>query len=81
MTDACFECGFTGEFAPTADGFTCPDCGNCDPETVDVVKRTCGYLGNPVKRAMVHGRHEEIRSRVKHLGAEASLADGQFFAE
>lgn len=79
--DACFECGFTGEFAPTADGFTCPDCGNCDPETVDVVKRTCGYLGNPVKRAMVHGRHEEIRSRVKHLGAEASLADGQFFAE
>lgn len=65
--DRCYECGFNGEFTPTAEGFKCPDCGNTNPETCDVVKRTCGYLGNPVKRPMVHGRHEEIAARVKHL--------------
>ncbi|EUJ41063.1 anaerobic ribonucleoside triphosphate reductase [Listeria weihenstephanensis FSL R9-0317] len=65
--DRCYECDFEGEFAPTAEGFKCPQCGNTDPETADVVKRTCGYLGNPMKRPMVHGRHEEITQRVKHL--------------
>ncbi|XCB29066.1 anaerobic ribonucleoside-triphosphate reductase [Arcanobacterium hippocoleae] len=65
--DHCYKCGFDGEFAPTAEGFICPDCGNEDPATCDVVKRTCGYLGNPQKRPMVHGRHAEISSRVKHL--------------
>ncbi len=65
--DHCYECGFNGEFNPTAEGFQCPDCGNEDPKTCDVVKRTCGYLGNPQKRPMVHGRHVEISNRVKHL--------------
>lgn len=65
--DRCFDCGFEGQFSPTAEGFECPDCGNTNPETCDVVKRTCGYLGNPMKRPMVHGRHEEIASRVNHL--------------
>lgn len=64
--DKCFECGFEGEFSPTAKGFECPTCHNHNPLTCDVVKRTCGYLGNPVKRPMVHGRHEEIVKRVKH---------------
>ena len=58
--DQCFECGFTGDFKPTAKGFVCPQCGNHDPKTCDVVKRTCGYLGNPQQRPMVHGRHVEI---------------------
>lgn len=44
-----------------------PQCGNTDPATCDVVKRTCGYLGNPQQRPMVHGRHKEISSRVKHM--------------
>lgn len=65
--DQCFECGFKGEFKPTARGFECPQCGNHDPATCDVVKRTCGYLGNPNQRPMVHGRHVEIASRVKHM--------------
>lgn len=64
--DKCFECGYNGEFTPTEDGFKCPECGNHDPEKSDVVKRTCGYLGNPLARPMVHGRHKEIQSRVKH---------------
>jgi len=69
--DYCFECDFEGEFLPTAEGFKCPQCGNTNPETCDVVKRTCGYLGNPQKRPMAEGRHKEIKARVKHMkGAE-----------
>lgn len=65
--DKCYKCGFAGEFQATAKGFQCPKCGNHDPRTCDCVKRTCGYLGNPLKRPMVHGRHEEIAHRVKHM--------------
>ena len=65
--DQCFKCGFKGEFVPTEKGFKCPQCGNSDPASCDVVKRTCGYLGNPNQRPMVHGRHEEIIHRVKHM--------------
>ena len=65
--DHCYECCFEGDFNPTARGFECPQCGNHDPKTCDVVKRTCGYLGNPQARPMVHGRHKEISSRVKHM--------------
>ncbi|WKF66407.1 anaerobic ribonucleoside-triphosphate reductase [Streptococcus equi] len=65
--DKCYECHFEGDFTPTERGFTCPNCGNNDPKTVDVVKRTCGYLGNPQARPMVNGRHKEISARVKHM--------------
>ncbi len=68
--DRCYACGFAGDFTPTARGFACPSCGNEDPRTCDVVKRTCGYLGNPQQRPMVHGRHTEIAARVKHLPAD-----------
>lgn len=65
--DHCYECGFEGDFEPTERGFECPECHNNDPATCDVVKRTCGYLGNPQLRPMVKGRHKEISSRVKHM--------------
>ncbi|MBD9903696.1 anaerobic ribonucleoside-triphosphate reductase [Enterococcus faecium] len=65
--DHCYQCGFEGDFKPTERGFECPECGNHDPKTCDVVKRTCAYLGNPQARPMVHGRHKEISSRVKHM--------------
>lgn len=65
--DQCFKCGYKGEFVATEKGFKCPQCGNSDPALCDVVKRTCGYLGNPNQRPMVHGRHEEIVHRVKHM--------------
>ncbi|CAM2928905.1 anaerobic ribonucleoside-triphosphate reductase [Dellaglioa algida] len=65
--DHCYQCGFDGEFNPTERGFECPKCQNHDPKTCDVVKRTCGYLGNPQQRPMVHGRHKEIASRVKNM--------------
>lgn len=69
--DYCYECGFKGDFNPTEFGFECPQCHNHNPETCDVVKRTCGYLGNPQLRPMVQGRHQEITARVKHLGGSA----------
>ncbi|MGG5338163.1 anaerobic ribonucleoside-triphosphate reductase [Enterococcus pernyi] len=65
--DHCYQCGFEGDFQPTERGFECPECGNHDPKSCDVVKRTCGYLGNPQARPMVRGRHKEISSRVKHM--------------
>ena len=77
--DHCFVCGFQGDFEPTEEGFKCPECGNSDPDKCNVTKRTCGYLGNPVQRPMVHGRHEEIAHRVKHMSGETghvTLKDG-----
>lgn len=67
--DHCYVCGFEGDFTPTERGFECPNCHNRDPKTCDVVKRTCGYLGNPQARPMVNGRHKEISARVKHMKA------------
>ncbi|MEK0307092.1 anaerobic ribonucleoside-triphosphate reductase [Bifidobacterium favimelis] len=77
--DHCFVCGYEGDFEPTEEGFKCPECGNDDPDKCNVTKRTCGYLGNPVQRPMVHGRHEEIAHRVKHMEGETGhvvLKDG-----
>ena len=77
--DHCFVCGFQGDFEPTDEGFKCPECGTSDPDKCNVTKRTCGYLGNPVQRPMVHGRHEEIAHRVKHMSGETghvTLSDG-----
>jgi len=65
--DHCYECGFDGDFKSTPHGYQCPQCGNDNPETVDVVKRTCGYLGNPVQRPVIEGRHKEMCARVKHM--------------
>lgn len=69
--DHCYACDFEGDFEPTERGFKCPNCGNSDPKTVDVVKRTCGYLGNPQARPMVNGRHKEITARVKHMNGSS----------
>lgn len=69
--DHCYACDFEGDFEPTERGFKCPNCGNSDPKLVDVVKRTCGYLGNPQARPMVNGRHKEISARVKHMNGSS----------
>lgn len=76
--DRCYQCGFEGDFTPTERGFICPNCGNSDPKTVDVVKRTCGYLGNPQARPMVNGRHKEISARVKHMNGSTIKNPGDY---
>ena len=65
--DECYECGFTGEFACTSKGFTCPKCGNHDSTKVSVTRRDCGYLGSPDARPFNSGKQEEVKRRVKHL--------------
>ncbi len=64
--DECYECGFTGEFACTSKGFTCPKCGNHDSTKVSVTRRVCGYLGSPDARPFNSGKQEEVKRRVKH---------------
>lgn len=76
--DRCYKCGFEGDFTPTERGFVCPNCGNSDPKSVDVVKRTCGYLGNPQARPMVNGRHKEISARVKHMNGSTIKNPGDY---
>ena len=65
--DHCYECGFKGQFEATPRGFVCPQCGNHDPATCDVIKRVCGYLGNPGIRGWNKGRNLELMSRRKHM--------------
>lgn len=65
--DECYECGFTGEFKATSKGFTCPNCGNHNSETVSVTRRICGYLGSPNARPFNPGKQKEVIKRVKHL--------------
>lgn len=58
--DHCYKCDYDGDFETTENGYKCPNCGNSDPKTVDVVKRTCGYLGNPVQRPVIEGRQKKF---------------------
>lgn len=65
--DKCYKCGFEGEFAPTDEGFKCPQCGNTDPLTTNCTRRTCGYLGNPMERKLIKGRLLEEQAREKNM--------------
>lgn len=66
-SDKCFGCGYEGEMKATSDGFTCPNCGNRDGQKMNVIRRVCGYLGNPNARGFNHGKQQEMISRVKHV--------------
>lgn len=65
--DECYSCGYEGEFDCTSKGFTCPKCGEHDPQKVSVTRRVCGYLGSPDARPFNFGKQEEVKRRVKHL--------------
>lgn len=71
--DRCYKCGFTGDFQATDDSFVCPQCGNDDPESCDVVKRVCGYLSQPQLRPVIKGRQQEIVARQKHMASPTAL--------
>ncbi|AQT25209.1 ribonucleotide reductase of class III (anaerobic) large subunit [Providencia phage vB_PreS_PR1] len=64
--DSCDDCGFMGETVPTENGFTCPSCGNHDPDKLEITRRVCGYLGNPGSRPFNPGKQHEVMDRVKH---------------
>lgn len=67
-SDYCQKCGWDGEITiKEQDGklvWTCPQCGNQDQDTMNVARRTCGYIGTQFWN---QGRTEEIRDRVLHL--------------
>lgn len=72
--DQCFTCDFHGEFIPTENGFKCPKCGEMDTKKMSVVRRTCGYLGNPASRGFNEGKQKEVIHRTKHI-AKPELND------
>ena len=64
-SDYCQCCGYDGEILINDDfEWECPQCGNKDHAKMNVVRRTCGYLGENFWNA---GKTKEIRSRVMHL--------------
>lgn len=67
-SDYCQKCGWDGEIEiREQDGklvWTCPQCGNQDQDTMNVARRTCGYIGTQYWN---QGRTQEIKDRVLHL--------------
>ena len=68
-SDYCQKCGYDGEIQIVEDEngkliWRCPNCGNTDQDTMNVARRTCGYIGTQFWN---QGRTEEIKERVLHL--------------
>lgn len=67
-SDYCQKCRYDGEIQIVEeDGkliWECPKCGNRDQKTMNVARRTCGYIGTQFWN---QGRTAEIRDRVMHL--------------
>lgn len=69
-SDYCAVCGYDGEIKIKTDEnsgrlvWECPKCGNCDQRRMNVVRRTCGYLGSQFWN---QGRTQEIKERVLHI--------------
>lgn len=64
-SDYCHVCGFSGEIKLNKDcEWECPECGNKDKTKMNVIRRTCGYLGENFWNV---GKTKEIRERVTHL--------------
>ena len=64
-SDYCQKCGYTGEILIDDDlEWFCPNCGNRDHNTLNVARRTCGYIGSNFWNK---GRTQEIKERVLHI--------------
>ena len=68
-SDYCQCCGYSGEIQIVTDQegklvWECPNCGNRDQATLNVARRTCGYIGTQFWN---QGRTQEIKERVLHL--------------
>ncbi len=66
--DYCQVCGYDGEMLCDDNlHWYCPNCGNRDTDKMNIVRRTCGYLGENLWN---EGRTDEIRNRVLHLSCD-----------
>lgn len=67
-SDYCQECGYSGEIKIKGEEgslyWECPNCGNTSQDTLNVARRTCGYIG---ANFWNQGRTQEIKDRVLHL--------------
>ena len=67
-SDYCQKCGYDGEIEIIDKNgslsWRCPNCGNEDKDTMNVARRTCGYIGNNFWN---QGRTQEIKERYVHL--------------
>ena len=67
-SDYCQMCGWDGEILIIDEGgkllWECPSCHNRDQSTMNVARRTCGYIGTQYWN---QGRTSEIKDRVLHL--------------
>ena len=63
--DVCFECGYEGEAEIVNEiSWRCPNCGNTDTSKMQIMRRTCGYIGS---NEWGEGRTQEIAQRILHL--------------
>ena len=64
-SDYCQECGYDGEILLDDNlEWYCPNCGNRNHDTLNVARRTCGYIGTNFWNK---GRTQEIKERVIHI--------------
>ena len=68
--DTCQKCGFQGEIEMVKNEngkliWKCPQCGNTEAGTMNIIRRVCGYLSNA--NEMCQGRLGDIHDRVLHL--------------
>ena len=69
-SDYCQKCGYTGEILIDDNlEWFCPNCGNRDHNTLNVARRTCGYIGTNFWNK---GRTQEIKERVLHIDNKAA---------
>lgn len=72
--DYCQKCGYSGEIQIKGEPghlyWECPNCGNTDKNTMNVARRTCGYIGTNFWN---QGRTEEIKDRALHLDTKERL--------
>ena len=72
-SDYCQKCGYTGEILIDDNlEWYCPNCGNRDHRTLNVARRTCGYIGTNFWNK---GRTQEIKERVLHIDNKDFDAD------
>lgn len=64
-SDYCQECDYDGEILLDDNlEWYCPNCGNRNHDTLNVARRTCGYIGTNFWNK---GRTQEIHDRVIHI--------------
>ena len=70
-SDYCQKCGYDGEIMLDENlEWYCPNCGNRDHNTLNVARRTCGYIGTNFWNK---GRTQEIKERVLHLDNKVAV--------